>query len=120
MPEGIIYVLTNEAMPGHVKNGKTATSVAERIRQLDNTSLPYPFECFYAARVQVMDSAERLIHDAFADSRVNPRREFFSIDPERVRSAIKFGELEDVTPGEDEVVEDAGDRAAIGRLTCPH
>ncbi len=113
MPEGIVYVLTNEAMDGYVKVGKTSTSVAQRIRELDNTSLPYPFECFYAARVADMDRAERLIHDAFSDVRVTRRREFFTVDPERIRSALKLGELEDVTPSEIEVVEDAEDRAAI-------
>ncbi len=115
MTEGIIYVLTNEAMPGYVKVGKTSTSVTQRIKELDNTSLPYPFECFYAARVADMDQAERLVHDAFFDQRVTRRREFFTIDPERVRSAIKLAEIEDVTPSEDEVVEDQEDRAAIDR-----
>lgn len=115
MAEGIIYVLTNEAMPGFVKVGKTMTSVAQRIRELDNTSLPFPFECFYAARVADMDRAERLVHDAFADYRRNPRREFFEIDPERVRSALKLAEIEEVTPTEIEVVSDATDRAAISQ-----
>jgi hypothetical protein len=47
MPE-IVYVLTNEAM---VKIGRTTTSVEQRIKELDNTSLPLPFQCFYAAEV---------------------------------------------------------------------
>lgn len=115
MPEGIIYVLTNEAMSGYVKIGKTSTSVAQRIRELDGTSLPFPFECFHAARVTDMDSAEKYLHDAFADSRVTHRREFFLIDPERVRSAMKLAEIEDVTPREDELVENSEDRAAIER-----
>ena len=115
MSEGIIYILTNEAMPGYVKVGKTSTSVTQRIKELDNTSLPYPFECFYAARVADMDRAERLVHDAFADQRVTRRREFFAIDAERIRSAVKLAELEDVTPTEDEVVEDSEDRAALDR-----
>lgn len=115
MAEGIIYVLTNEAMPGYVKVGKTASSVTERIRGLDGTSLPYPFECYYAARVDDMDMAESLIHDAFADSRVTRRREFFTIEPERVRSALRLAALEDVTPREDDVVEAVEDRAAIDR-----
>lgn len=115
MPEGIIYILTNEAMPGYVKVGKTSTSVAQRVRDLDNTSLPYPFECYYAARVADLDLAERLVHDAFDDSRVARRREFFTIHPERIKSAIRIGELEDVTPSEDEIVEDLQDRAALDR-----
>ena len=47
----IIYVLTNEAMDGLVKIGRTTTSVEQRIRELDNTSAPLPFQCFYAGVV---------------------------------------------------------------------
>jgi hypothetical protein len=50
MPE-IVYFLTNEAMEGMVKIGRTTTSVEQRIRELDNTSMPLPFQCFYAAEV---------------------------------------------------------------------
>jgi len=46
----IIYVLVNESMPGYVKIGMT-TNLEQRIRSLDNTSTPLPFECFYAATV---------------------------------------------------------------------
>ena len=45
MPE-IVYVLTNEAMEGMVKIGRTTTSVEQRIRELDNTSMPLPFCVF--------------------------------------------------------------------------
>lgn len=115
MAEGIIYVLTNEAMPGYVKIGKTEGSVSQRIKGLDGTSLPFPFECYYAARVADLDKAEKLVHDAFDDVRVTPRREFFTIDPERARSAIRLAEIEDVTPTEEDVVESTEDRAALDK-----
>ena len=39
-------------MPGFVKIGLTQQDdVASRIRQLDNTSIPMPFELFFAAKV---------------------------------------------------------------------
>jgi hypothetical protein len=47
----IVYILTNEAMEGIVKIGRTTTSVEQRIRELDNTSMPLPFQCFYAGEV---------------------------------------------------------------------
>ncbi len=47
----IVYVLTNEAIEGWVKIGRTSTSVEQRIKELDNTSPPLPFQCFYAAEV---------------------------------------------------------------------
>ena len=50
--EGFVYVLTNQAMPGYAKIGLTrADDVNVRLKQLDTTSVPLPFECVYAAKV---------------------------------------------------------------------
>jgi len=114
MTEGIVYILINEAMPGYVKIGKTATSVEQRMKELDTTGVPLPFECYFAGRVADMDAAEKHLHDAFDDRRVRQRREFFQVDPERFRSALMLANPEDVTPRED-VVEDADDQAALNR-----
>ena len=105
MSEGVIYILVNEAMPNIVKIGKTTTSVEQRMRELDTTGIPLPFECYYAARVDKMDSVERNLHDAFDDKRIRKRREFFEIDPARNRSALFLSGGEDDTP-RDDVVED--------------
>jgi len=110
---GIIYILTNQAMPGFIKIGKTDGELTTRIRSLNNTSVPFDFECYYAARVDDCANAERLLHDAFADHRPNPRREFFNLEPERARSALMLAALEDVTPGVEEVIPDATERAAV-------
>ena len=109
---GIIYILINEAMPGYVKLGRTTSSVQQRMRELDSTGVPLPFECFYAARVADCHQAEKLLHDAFQDQRVRSRREFFLISPERMASALKLAALEDVTP-RDDVTDDADDEAAL-------
>jgi hypothetical protein len=114
MTEGIIYILINEAMPGYTKIGKTTTSVEQRMRELDATGVPLPFECFYAAQVVNMDLVEKKLHDAFGDHRVRPRREFFMIDPERVQSALEIAGGADVTPRQD-VVEDVDDLAALNK-----
>jgi hypothetical protein len=48
--QGFVYVLTNEAMPGFIKIGKTYSSVKQRILELSRSSaVPLPFECYYAA-----------------------------------------------------------------------
>ncbi|MES2202838.1 MAG: GIY-YIG nuclease family protein [Patescibacteria group bacterium] len=112
--EGIVYILTNEAMPGYVKIGKTTTSVEQRVLELSrSTAVPVPFECFYAARVADMSTVERAFHDAFDDFRKNPRREFFSIAPERVVAVLRLLALEEVTPSRDSGVESREDAVAL-------
>lgn len=108
----IIYILTNEAMPGYVKIGKTSTSLEQRIRELSSsTSVPLPFTCFYACTVKDMNFVEHQLHDAFDNDRVNPRREFFKIAPERVVAALKLAEIENITPKKDFVDSQEDQRA---------
>ena len=64
----IIYILTNEAMPGYVKIGKTSTSFEQRIKELSA--------------------------------------------PERVVSALKLAEIENITPKKD-IVENKEDQKAL-------
>lgn len=112
----IIYVLTNEAMPGYVKIGRTSTSLEQRIKELSSsTSVPLPFTCFYACTVKDANFVEAQLHDAFADNRINPKREFFKISAERVRSALKIGEIEDITPKKD-LIDDKDDQKAIDQV----
>lgn len=54
----IVYILTNEAMPGLVKVGRTTTDLAGRIRALFQTGVPLPFELFFACEVN--DAAKML------------------------------------------------------------
>ena len=98
MSEGIVYVLTNPAMPGMVKIGKTGREVEARLNDLYTTGVPLPFECAYAARVADMDKVEKAFHNAFGPYRVNPRREFFSIEPEQAIGLLDLMKLEDMTP----------------------
>lgn len=109
----IVYILTNEAMSGYVKIGRTSTSLEQRIRELNaSTSVPLPFTAFYACTVKDSQFVEHQLHDAFDDSRVNPRREFFRIAPERVVAALKLAQLEDITPKRD-FVETPEDQEAL-------
>jgi len=111
----IIYILINEAMPGYVKIGKTSTSLEQRIRELSaSTSVPLPFTCFYACTVNNAAFVEHQLHDAFDNNRINPRREFFQISPERIVSALKLAEIENVTPKKD-FVESQEDQHALNQ-----
>ena len=98
MNEGIVYVLTNPAMPKMVKIGKTGREVETRLNDLYTTGVPLPFECAYAAKVADMDRVEKAFHNAFGPYRVNQRREFFSIEPEQAIGLLDLMKIEDMTP----------------------
>jgi len=109
----IVYVLTNPAMPGYTKIGKTSNGLKSRMHQLDSTGVPLPFECFYAAVVKDSSFVEKQLHEAFLDQRVRSNREFFEISPERVRAALKLVEIEDATP--DDTSQTAEDQVALDK-----
>ncbi len=95
----IVYVLTNEAMPNLVKIGKTTRKdVKTRMSELYSSGVPYQFECVYAVEVNDCSTVEKALHVAFNPNRVNPKREFFSIDPEQAIAILKLLGTKDVTP----------------------
>ncbi len=98
MSEGTVYVLTNPAMPGMVKIGKTTRDVSLRLADLYSTGVPLPFECAYAALVKDVDKTEKAFHAAFEPDRVNPKREFFNINPGQAIAVLELMAIEDVTP----------------------
>lgn len=91
----IIYILTNESMPGYVKIGFTHGSVEDRLKQLDRTGTPLPFECYYSAVVEDCEKDEKWLHSVFADRRVRDNREFFKINQELVTLALKRIEIKE-------------------------
>ena len=69
---GIVYLLKNEAMPGLIKIGKTTRNDPQlRVDELYNSSVPVPFECVLAMRVNDPSSVELALHTAFGPQRVN-------------------------------------------------
>ena len=105
--KSIIYVLSNEAMPGLIKIGKTTqNSVESRVSQLYTTGVPLPFKCEYAVEVENCHIVERALHIAFRNNRINPNREFFDIEPDQVIAILRLLDcsLKDVTKDfEDEI-----------------
>jgi len=96
---GIVYVLTNPAMPGIVKIGKTSRgSVDARLSELYSTGVPVPFECAFAGRVLDESKVEKAFHLAFGPYRLNPKREFFEIEPEQAIALLELMVVDDVTP----------------------
>jgi hypothetical protein len=109
----IVYVLTNQAMPGMIKVGITGSDTVEtRMKSLDQTGVPLPFQCYYAAEVDDAQAVEKAVHAAFDDSRVRKGREFFEMDPNKAKIVIQLREINDVTP-RDEVVSSPDDTAAL-------
>jgi hypothetical protein len=110
----IIYVLTNEAMPGLVKIGRSSDDVTVRIATLNSaTGVPLPFECYFAAEVADACRLERQLHQIFSEYRVNARREFFRVEAEKVVLAISIGPFQKIDIAAPAL--DAEDKSALER-----
>lgn len=121
--EGIVYVLSNPAMPGILKIGRTSrSSVDERMKELYNTSVPFQFVCEYACSAKDCVLLEKALHATFAPQRLNPNREFFRIGLEQILPLLNYlSELHQATNRTDDVEqvlkqhETAADAAARDR-----
>ena len=94
----IVYILTNRAMPKLIKIGKTIQQeVGARMKQLYGTGVPLPFDCEFACQVKDATEAEKALHFAFGENRINPNREFFEIEAERVIAILNLLKVDDIT-----------------------
>ena len=110
----IVYILTNESMPDTIKIGIT-DNLERRIKDLDNTSTPLPFECFYAVEVEDASVIEKQLHQGLDDKRIRQNREFFNATPEQAKALLKMVEVmggKDVTP-KDVIAETEQDKQAL-------
>lgn len=108
MEYGIVYLLTNQAMPGLVKIGMTTKKeIEQRMKELYTTGVPLPFECQFACKVNKSDCAkiEEALHTAFAPQRINASREFFRIQVEQAKAILELFNLGDVTTDVSEEIE---------------
>lgn len=85
---GIIYILTNDSMPGLIKIGSTK-DIKERLKSLDRTGVPTPFKLYYAIEIENYKQKEKQLHQGYAKDRVRPNREFFRIEPENATAMLK-------------------------------
>ncbi|MBD8049076.1 GIY-YIG nuclease family protein [Limnohabitans radicicola] len=110
----IVYVLTNPAMPGLIKIGMTTQMEVEaRMKQLYSTGVPVPYDCAFACQVKDASEVERALHYAFGKDRINPNREFFRIEADRVIAVLKLLQVEDITDAVEKTIEadtDAADK----------
>ncbi len=97
----LVYILTNPALSGLVKIGKTTKNLEERIKELSNTSVPEKFKCYYCHEVKDCNAVEKKLHyifDIFLPGeeevqyqvRVNSKKEFFQVDPAKVKAVLEL------------------------------
>src|SRR5436305_2707878 len=104
-------------MPGFIKVGLTQhDDVTIRLKQLDNTSIPLPFECKYAARVPDCQKLERTLHFVFGEKRTRLNREFFTANSDLVKAIIELVAVADVTPSDVKQNISKETRAAIDEI----
>lgn len=108
---GLIYVLTNEAMPGLVKIGITSSDPSSRADQLYTTGVPVPFTVEFAGKVPNPRPVEQALHNAFRDHRINPNREFFEIEPDQPIEMLRAFGVTDVTSTVSDELESASSEA---------
>ena len=109
-----VYILTNPTIPDLVKIGRTK-NLEERLKSLSSHSgVPVPFQCFFCCEVTDGSEVERRLHFGLGDHRVNPKREFFRINPERVKVLLEGWSIRDVTPSKD-IVDSQEEQDSLNR-----
>jgi hypothetical protein len=115
MSKGIIYVLSNPAMPDIVKIGKT-NNINQRLSSLYSTGVPLPFKCVYAKEVDDMNFAEVKLHAGLSSTRINEKREFFKISEDELIHLFDLIAGNDVTPDK-EIFETKEDKVAFEKAS---
>lgn len=87
MSFGYVYVMSNPSMPGLYKIGFTTRPMEERLQEANqpNTWIPTPFLLEFAKFVVNPQQKEMTIHKILAKERLNPNREFFRVELEKVK-----------------------------------
>ncbi|MFN3353917.1 MAG: GIY-YIG nuclease family protein [Brevundimonas sp.] len=86
---GHVYILTNDAMPGLVKIGRTAREVDRRAAELWQTGVPSKFDVYASVKSFDCVQLEAFMHGEFASRRVQRSREFFKVKPDEATAALK-------------------------------
>jgi hypothetical protein len=100
MSEGYLYCFSNESMPGIYKIGMTERSPSIRLNEANNSDTwrpPTPYKLEIAKKVKNAKQKETTLHKLLSQytERINPKREFFKISIEEVKTFFELmdGEL---------------------------
>jgi hypothetical protein len=88
--KGYVYVMTNPAIPGLVKIGRTSGEPLERATALRTTGVPERFIVEHSVLSHDCVSLERELHNHFSSSRHSDEREFFRISPQQAKDAFSL------------------------------
>lgn len=91
MHPGYLYVLSNDAMPGLVKIGRTERQPEVRAKELHTTGVPQPFRLEYFVYVRDAMSAESEVHTLLQRRgvRTSTNREFFHLSPSEATQVLE-------------------------------
>ena len=92
MSSGYIYILSNAAMPGLLKIGRTDRHPEQRARELRTTGVPQPFVLEHYVGVEDSASAEAQVHNLLQTNggRMSSDREFFSVNLQEAIEALSL------------------------------
>lgn len=98
--DGYLYCFSNKSMPGILKVGMTERTPEIRLNEAnisDTWRPPTPYKIEFAKKVFYPKQKESVLHTLLAQytERINPKREFFLVSPEEVKTFFDLmdGEL---------------------------
>jgi hypothetical protein len=86
---GIVYIVTNPAMPGLIKIGRTYDLESRLMTLSSHSGVPMSFELVYSAEVRDSVYVERAMHATFSMFRI-PGKEFFRMLPGPAIAALSL------------------------------
>jgi hypothetical protein len=97
---GYIYCFSNPSMPGILKVGMTERTPEIRLNEANSSDTwrpPTPYKCVFAKKVLNPKQKETTLHTILSQytERINPKREFFCVSEEEVKTFFDLidGEL---------------------------
>lgn len=102
--EGIVFILTNDAMPGFTRMDYTKNDdLAQEIRKINNSDIPLPFKLYFAAQVNDCELVDRNIHYIFSNFCETRDSHFFRANPDQLRAALELSATARVELSDEEV-----------------